>query len=162
MALKILAAGFDKDARARIEGVVRDALGSRALSEDWTVSLVKAGARCSVTLDGPEERYRHRSFVADEAHLGRSLAEVLAGGASTEASQNPAAPGQAAGETAAGTRRDDHVCEHCRAPYAVLYETRADDAPQLVSVACPHCWKTNHVEVGAWAAGGREYRAEKA
>jgi len=162
MALKILAAGFDKDTRAHLEGVVRRTLGARVGSETWSISLVKAGARLAVTLDGPEERFRHLSFAVEESQLAKALGAALSGGVAAGASHAATAAPPAALPSPAGTGRDQHVCEHCRAAYVVLYETRPDDVRQLVSVACPHCWKTNHVEVGSWAASGREYRAEKA
>jgi len=60
-----------------------------------------------------------------------------------------------------GEHRDDHGCEHCQGPFVVVYEAQEGDSLQLVPVACPHCWKINLVEIGSWAASGRDYRADK-
>jgi hypothetical protein len=169
MALKILVAGIDKDARARVEGAVKQAVGWRASGEDWTVSLVKIAGQWSVTLNGPGERFRNLSFPADENRLSESISEVLeggevgkpgpaSGGMATASGFAPARPSGPAA-TASGER---HVCQDCQQAFVVTYESQPGEAKVLAAVACPHCWKINRVEVGAWAAGGREYRAEKA
>jgi hypothetical protein len=177
MALKILAAGIDKDARARVEATVKHALAWRTLSESWTVSLVKLGGRWSVTLNGPGDRYRNLSFVADDSGLGEAITGVLEGGApespasvttpssppsSSARGVAPAAAPAVPAVVAAGEVKEAHGCQHCQMPFVVIYEAQAGEDRALVSVACPHCWKTNHVEIGAWAAAGREFRAEKA
>jgi hypothetical protein len=158
MALKILVAGTDKDARAVVEMAVRQALAQRAASEDWTVSLVRVAGQWSVTLNGPGERFRNLSFGTDERRLSDAISEVLGGGAG--------APGLAAAAARPSpplaTSDDRHVCGDCQQAFVVVYESQPGEARVLASVACPHCWKINHVEVGAWAATGRDYRAEKA
>ncbi len=218
MALKILVAGVDKDERSAAEGTVKEALGWRALEETWTVSLVKMGAMWSVTLDGPDERFRGLSFVTSSERLAEAVLEIIerkGGGAPpaqatdsqpatappepspppaatpatppaamaqtppvpspptpqpTTPAPRPAAPASVKAAASApqspvivpGEHRDRHQCEHCHAAFAVVYEMQANDSLQLVPVACPHCWKINLVEIGSWAAGGRDYRADKA
>ncbi len=166
MALQILVAGIDKEQHARVEATVKHALGWRALSETWSVSLVKLGGRWSVTLNGPGERFHNYSLVADDKSLGETIAKALEGGgpeppAPATPSTSPA-KGPAATPVAPGEVKVTRGCQHCQMPFVVIYEAQAAEERALVSVACPHCWKTNHVEIGAWAAEGREYRAEKA
>lgn len=154
-----MVAGVDKDARGAIEATVRQALGSRAASGSWSVSVVSLAGKFSVTLDGPGDRLRGLSFVADRDRL----AEAIRGAVDVDrerpepASTTPGAPAGSPTET-----RDRHVCEHCGQALLVVYELQPDEPKQLVPLACPHCWKVGHVEVGTWAATGREYRAEKA
>jgi hypothetical protein len=159
MALKVLVAGSDKDARARVEGAVKRALGARSTSEDWTVSLVKIAGQWSVTLNGPGERFRNLSFPTDEGRLSEAISEVVEGG-------GLAPRGGEASSFAPRPRRsesgDRHVCADCQQAFIVVYDSQPNEAKVLASVACPHCWKISHVEVGAWAAAGRDYRAEKA
>jgi hypothetical protein len=157
--LKILVAGVDKDARGAVEATVRQALGSRAASGSWSVSVVSLAGKFSVTLDGPGDRLRGLSFVADRDRL----AEAVRGAVEADperpghAATTPAAPAGSPTET-----RDRHVCEHCGQALLVVYELQPGEPKRLAPLACPHCWKVGHVEVGAWAAAGREYRAEKA
>ena len=68
-ALKILLAGIDKEERRAIEATIREALGGRAASGPWSVSVVSFGGHWSVTLDGPGDRFRGLSFVAEPAEL---------------------------------------------------------------------------------------------
>lgn len=159
MTLKILVAGTDKDARARVEGAVKRALGSRSVSEDWTVSLVRIAGQWSVTLNGPGERFRNLSFPTDEVRLSQAISEVVEGGGVGSGGPEPPsfAPIQRRSESG-----DRHVCADCQQAFVVVYESQPNEARVLASVACPHCWKISHVEVGAWAAAGRDYRAEKA
>ncbi len=168
MALKILVAGIEKDERARIEKSVKQALGQRATVETWTVSLVKIASQWSITLNGPGERYRNLSFAVAEARIADAIAEALGdphpGPVSSKAeaagpiSDQPSAPAPGARSEA----HDRHTCEHCQKPFVVVYEAQSAGARELAAVACPHCWKLNRVEVDAWAAAGREYRADKA
>jgi hypothetical protein len=64
----------------------------------------------------------------------------------------------------AGTHqtRDTHTCPSCSAAFVVTYEVHPGEPHQLVAVACPHCWKLDHVEVAEGAAIERAYRADKA
>lgn len=161
--LKILVAGVDKDARALVEDTVRRALGSRAVSEPWTVSLVRLGAKWSVTLDGPGDRFRNVSFTADEDRLGVTIREFVEGNQGGSAGA-PAARAAAVPASAPplGEVRDRHVCERCHQAVLVVYESQPDEPRQRAPLACPHCWTINQVEIGAWAAAGGDYRAEKA
>src|SRR5512141_225769 len=74
--LKILVAGVDKDARGSIEAGVRRALSRRPAGEAWTVSLVKLGARWSVTLDAGEHA-RSVSLTADEGGLEKAIRRAV-------------------------------------------------------------------------------------
>jgi len=161
--LRIMVAGVDKDARGAVEASVRHALGSQAERGPWSISVVSLAGRWSVTLDGPDERLRGLSFVADGSRLVDAIREVLHGEACTPANGGLATPAAStpAATPPASEARDRHLCEHCGKPVLVSYEQRPDEAKALVAVACPHCWRIGHVEVGAWAAGGGEYRAEK-
>jgi hypothetical protein len=153
-----MVAGVDKDARGAVEASVRRALGSQAEAGPWSISVVSMAGKWSVTLDGPEERLRGLSFVADQSRLVDAIRDVLHGEASTPANGR-AAPVAAA--ASASEARDQHVCEHCGQAVLVVYEQRPGEPKTLAAVACPHCWRIGHVEVGAWAAAGGEYRAEK-
>ncbi len=157
-------AGLDKDARWAVEACVREALGTRATREPWTVSLVKLSSRWSVTLHGPTERTRTISFTAEDNSLGQAIRRAIEAGAeaagpalSTAGTQKGSPPGDAPGPV-----QDRHTCRHCGGTLLVAYETRPGEAKDLAPVACPHCWQINHVEIGAWAASGRDYRCEKA
>jgi hypothetical protein len=158
----VLVAGLDKDARWAVEACVREALGPRASREPWTVSLVKLSSRWSVTLHGPTERTRTLSFTAEDTGLGQAIRRAIDADAT--------APGLAPAGVSRSTPRgeagrlvqDSHTCRHCERPLVVAYELRPDEGKELAPVACPHCWQINHVEVGAWAASGRDYRCDKA
>jgi hypothetical protein len=164
--LKVLLAGVDSDTRGLVEAAVRHALGSRAVSEKWTVSLVRIGDKWSVTLDGPEPQFRNLSFTASQDRLSSAIREAIgapAAGAKTAAG----ATGVASGAPPAVTTMGDEVrvrqaCESCGQPFTVVYEQRPGETKVVASVACPHCWQINHAEIGDWAAAGRDYRAEKA
>lgn len=159
--LKILAAGIPRDERGLVEAAVRQALGSRAASEPWTVSLVKLAGKWSVTLNGPEERFRNVSFTAEEARLGTAIREMLE--ADRPGPPNGGqAPAQAQVATPAGEVREAHTCPACRRAVVVVYEAHPGESKMPAPLACPHCWQISRVEVGAWAASGRDYRAEKA
>jgi hypothetical protein len=179
MPLTVLVAGIGKDERARVEGAVKAALGWRGLTEAWTVSLVKVGEQWSVTLNGPGDRFRNLSFSATEAQLCEKISAAI-GGPEPAAATEPAAiePGEllpeppaavpaaslrrpAPGAKQGGAHDDRHTCLDCGGAFVVLYERHPTDTPAMVAVACPHCWKVNHVEIGSWAAEGRDYRAEK-
>ncbi len=154
-----MVAGFDKDARGAVEAAVRQALGPRAAAGPWSISVVSLAGKCSVTLDGPGDRLRGMSFIADESRLADSIREAIDGGQGA-AAHGPATPGAVAEPPTQA--RDEHVCEHCGKTVLVVYECLPEEEKELAPLACPHCWKIGHVEVGVWAAIGREYRAEKA
>jgi hypothetical protein len=154
-----MVAGVDKDARGAVEASVRRGLGSWADSGPWSVSVVSLGGKWSVTLDGPGERLRGVSFVADSARLSAAIRDAVEAGreATEHGAPPPGAPAPSRTEA-----RDRHDCEHCSKALLVVYETQADEPKELAPLACPHCWRIGHVAVGAWAAAGRDYRAEKA
>ena len=157
-ALKILLAGVDKDTRGAVEATVREALGARASSGPWSISVVSFGDKWSVTLDGPGDRFRGLSFVAEPSQLSHAIRQALNGG------PGEAAPGTAPDVTPPPSTdvRDAHVCEQCHRAIVVIYELRSGEPKELAPLACPHCWKVGHVEIGAWAAAGGDYRSEKA
>jgi hypothetical protein len=163
--LRILAAGIPRDERSLVEAAVRHALGPRAASEPWTVSLVKLAGKWSVTLNGPGERFRNLSFTAEETGLSAAIREILqAGRLGATPDVGAAAPVDATAPagTAAAQARDEHTCPHCRQAVVVVYEAHPPEPKVPAPLACPHCWQVSRVDVGAWAAAGRDYRAEKA
>jgi hypothetical protein len=184
MPLKILCAGFSKDEKAAIESEVRKTLAARPSEELWNVSVVKTGSRLAVTVDGPDERLRSKNFAVERRELKGALADLLAhNGFGPPGSAPPPAPsgpspmrasstagfarGPEEGEydweppTPGGERRDTHRCPSCSQPFAVTYDMVPNEPRQLVSVACPHCWKVDRVEVSESAALAREYKAHK-
>jgi hypothetical protein len=153
-----MVAGVDKDARSAVEATVREALGARAASGPWSISVVSLAGKWSVTLDGPGDRLRGLSFMAERHGLADAIREAVGedyGGAA----HVPAASGPAGSPTEA---REQLACERCGKGVVVVYELRPGDGRALAPIACPHCWSIGHVEIGAWAAAGHEYRAEKA
>jgi hypothetical protein len=163
--IKFLVAGVSKDERAALEARVRQALGSHVAAGAWTVSLVRLGEKWSVTLDGPGERSKSRSFTTDDFRLQDAIRDAVSG-SSEQGRQGGAvgkvAPGPKAAPAVAGEVRDQHVCPQCQQAVVVIYEARAGEPKVPARVACPHCWHVSQVEVGAWAAEGGDYRAEKA
>jgi hypothetical protein len=164
-----MVAGVDKDARGAVEATVREALGPRAASGPWSISVVSLAGKWSVTLDGPGGRLRGVSFMAERHRLADAIREAVGGdqdgtahalAAHAPGASVPTAPGPA--PLSPGEVRDQHTCEHCGKAVLIVYELRPDEGRTLAPLACPHCWKVGYVEVGAWAAAGREYRAEKA
>jgi hypothetical protein len=154
-----MVAGVDRDTRAAVEASVRRALGPHADSGPWSVSVVSLAGKWSVTLDGPGERRRGLSFVAEPSRLAESIREAVAGGPEAAPGRPVTPDGPAPSPTEA---RDPHVCEHCGKAVLVVYERQPDEPKELAPLACPHCWRIGHVEIGVWAAAGRDYRAEKA
>jgi hypothetical protein len=157
MPVKVLFAGCSKDEREPAEALVRKALGPRAEGNPWTVSLVRIAGQWSVTLDGPSEGVRARTFMAPEGRLREAIVQALEG---------PAAAGGAAPPRAAAPVKESRGgscrCGRCGKPYRVVYEASPDEPEETVPVACPHCWQVNHVLVAESAAESHDYRAEKA
>lgn len=151
-------AGVDKDTRGAVEASVRQGLGPRAASGPWSISVVSLAGKWSVTLDGPGERLRGVSFVAERDRLAEAIREV-AEGHEKAGTAPPRSEAVAAQPTEV---RESHDCEQCGKAWLVVYESRPDEPRELAPVACPHCWKIARVELGAWAAGGGDYRAERA
>jgi DNA-directed RNA polymerase subunit RPC12/RpoP len=141
-----------------VEATVRGALGARASSGPWSVSVVSFGDKWSVTLDGPGDQLRGLSFVTDPSQLKDAIRGAI--GEDREGAAPGAAP--AATPPPSTEARDSHVCGHCGRTVVVVYERMAEEAKELAPIACPHCWKIDHIEIGAWAAAGRDYRSEKA
>jgi len=158
-----MVAGVDKDTRGPVEASVRHALGSQAERGPWSISVVSTAGKWSVTLDGPDDRLRGLSFVAERSRLEDAIREAVRDGGERPAITGTASSGTApSGATSSPSEaRDRHPCEHCGKAMLVVYEQRPDEGKALVAVACPHCWRIGHVEVGAWAGAGGEYRAEK-
>jgi len=156
----VLVAGVDKDARGSVEASVLQAFAGRDSPEPWTVSLVRVGALWSVTLSGPGERFRNVSFSAQPHRLSEAIREAI--------SRDETAPGPAprvgthASQPARSRIRDRHVCGSCQQALIVSYEGEPGEPKQPAPVACPHCWSVSRVEIGTWAADGREYVAERA
>lgn len=156
-------AGVDKDARTAAEATVRRAFAGRDADEPWSVSLVRLGQTWSVTLSGPGERFRNVSFTAEDHRLGEAIGEAIRGddaapAAAPTRTASPPPPG-AAGR---GPIREHHECGRCRKGILVSYEGEPDEPKETAPLACPHCWMVSHVEIGAWAAAGGDYRAERA
>lgn len=154
--LRIMVAGADRDTRAPVEAAVRRAFAGRE-AEAWSVSLVRVATLWSVTLDGPGESFRNLSFTAEERRLAEAVAEVIRGGGSDAGSSAPAATAPSRALV-----QERHACGRCQQGILVSYDAQPDEAKETAPVACPHCWAVSHVPVGAWAAAGGDYRAEKA
>jgi len=92
--------------------------------------------------------------MTDQGSLADAIRELVEGSA--------VVAGSSAGPASPAEERDRHVCESCGQGLLVVYDAQPDEPKVLAPVACPHCWAIGHVEVGAWAAAGREYRSEKA
>jgi hypothetical protein len=160
-ALRVMVAGVDRDARGAVEDSVRRALGSQADRGPWSISVVSMAGKWSVTLDGPGDRLRGVSFVAEPSRLADAIREAV--GVDPETPARIATPTHTlvTAHAPPAEVHDHHQCEHCGAAVVVVYEQRPGESKELAALACPHCWRIGHVEVGAWAAAGQEYRAEK-
>jgi hypothetical protein len=77
MPLKILCAGYSKDEKFDIEKRVRSMFGPPLGDMEWTISLVKMGGQASVSVDGPDERIRAKSFMASPSGIEESLHDLL-------------------------------------------------------------------------------------
>ncbi len=77
MPLKILCAGYDKDEKFELERRVRSFFGPPLADESWTISLVRLGNRISVSVDGPDERLRGKSFLAGLPTLRDAFSDLL-------------------------------------------------------------------------------------
>jgi hypothetical protein len=160
MALTLLCAGCSQAERDEAEATVRAALGERSRHQPWVVSLVKVGGSWSITVDGPD--LHALSFMAPGPRLGESIQERLRPNAPAPApSRAPAPPPAAPAQTSSKAMRDRHECRSCRRPFVVIYEQEAEEAQELASIACPHCWQNNQVMVAEAATYTQAYRAEK-
>jgi hypothetical protein len=120
--------------------------------------VVSFGGKWSVTLDGPGDRLRGLSFVTEPSQLSEAIRKAVGGApAGVVLGMPPDVTPPPRVET-----RDTHDCEHCGRAVVVVYERQPEEPKELAPLACPHCWKVGHVEIGAWAAAGGDYRSEKA
>lgn len=156
MGLKLLCAGCSKDERQHAEATVRQALGQKAETGAWTVSLVKAAGQWSITLDGPSAGTPARTLVAPLDRLRESITDALGAGDAAGGSEAPAVQARTA------ESRSPCQCDKCRRGFVVVYEGFPDEGEEGVAVACPHCWQVNRVLVAESAAEAIDYRAEKA
>ena len=158
MGLQVLIAGCSADEKSRVETTVKRAIGNRADTGPWSVSLVKLGTEWSVTIDGPEAKYKGLTLTAPEISLQNALVEALTkprADAAPEASSLGAAPSSSSSGT-----RDQHDCPKCGKSFVVLYAAQAGERTTDAPVACPHCWQVTKVPVAASAAQHEDYRAE--
>ena len=171
MSLQILVAGVDKDGKSRVEAAIRDAFGLRGEYENWTISLVRMGRQWSVTVSGADERFKNISFVTDEASIGERITQALEEHGAGEAKAPAPVLMPSLGDLPPSelppsdlSRRDSqnrYACVACQQQFTVTYDKQPDEPLVIAAVACPHCWHINHIEMGAWAAEGNDYRAEK-
>jgi hypothetical protein len=159
MSLKILCAGCSTDERATVEASVRAGMGTRPPREPWIVSVVKVGDRWSVTVNGPQEGVRGRSFLVPTGEIRRSIADALGRPASTDA-PGPG-PGVVAPAGPARECRDEHMCTRCKKAFVVLYQAEPGEGMERAPVACPHCWTIGHVDIATSSALSRDYRVDK-
>jgi DNA-directed RNA polymerase subunit RPC12/RpoP len=152
MSLKILCAGCGKDEREPAENAVRRALGRRADSGAWLVSLVKIAGNWSVTLDEPLRGVRSLTLVTPLANLAQAVTNALTKPAPAPPPASRARPAES---------RESVRCEKCRRSFAVFFEAAPDEEQQNAPVACPHCWHVNHLLVAERVAETRDYRTEK-
>lgn len=153
--VKIMIAGCPPKERAHIEATVRSALGARAASGPWSLSLVKVGSQWSVSLDGPEPRLKGLSVVAPDNRLKQAIAEALDGAPREPSPGHVAPPAPAPGE-----KRDRYECPACGRGFAVVYRAQPGDSATQAPVACPHCWQVTNVAIPEGVAFTQEYRAE--
>ena len=164
MGLKILCAGCSKEERQSVEVEVEAGLGPRVRDQPWTVSLVKIGARWSITLEGPDRATRGSNFLAPEGGVRQAIAEALGRGApaapSPASARRPVRPAAPTLSGPRGERRDRHECSKCRKAYVIVYETETGEPAETVPVACPRCWQIDHVAVAQSAGINSDYRVE--
>jgi hypothetical protein len=161
MSVKILCAGCSTDERTAVEASVRAGVGLRPPRETWNVSVVKVGDRWSVTVNGPEDSGRGRSFLVPTGEIRRSIADALG----QTSGPSGAVDRAAASATSAGPARDcrdSHMCERCKKPFVVLYQAEPGEGMERAPVACPHCWAIGHVDIATSAALSRDYRVDGA
>ena len=106
MPLKILCAGYGKDEKFEIEKEVKSIFTPPLDRQSWSVSLVKLGSQITVSVDGPDERIRNKSFLASRTSLPEQLRDLLtASGYDLSGAPVPsAAPTPVPGRTAQNVR----------------------------------------------------------
>lgn len=159
MSLKILCAGCSSEERTAVEASVRAGVGNKPGREPWIVSVVKVGDRWSVTVNGPQDGARARSFLVPTGEIRRSVASALG-----RADELPSAVAVAPAPVAAPGQAccDEHLCTRCRKPFVVAYQAEPGEGVERAPVACPHCWAIGHVDVATSSALSRDYRVERA
>lgn len=145
--LQILIAGCDPREREHVEARVKAALGARIQSGAWTISLVKLQRSWSITLDGPEARFKGLSLEARDERLQAAISQALGG--------TLPLPGASPGATRSSEKRDRHACAMCGRAFLVVYEASEDEPQASAPVACPHCW---HVSPNHARGERRSYR----
>jgi len=159
LGLQVLIAGCTADEKSRVDSTVRKAIGNRAEDGPWSVSLVKLGTQWSVTIDGPEPKYKGLTLMAPEISLQNALVEALSKPRDdTDAEAHSPSP-TAAPSSLPGTR-DQHQCPKCEKNFVVVYAAQPGERTTDAPVACPHCWQVTEVPVAASAAQHEDYRAE--
>jgi hypothetical protein len=166
MALKLLIAGCSSDERDSVASIAKSILGGRPDPEIWNVSMVKVAQQWSVTIDGPDARFKGLSFVAPMEKLAGEMKNELtkaskngAGGVAA-AAKAPAAVAASNYSSPAKELKESHNCQECACPFDVIYEAHADEPRELAPVACPHCWHVNQVPIAEGASVTGEYKAQ--
>ncbi len=155
----MLIAGCTADEKSRVDSTVRRAIGNRAEDGPWSVSLVKLGTQWSVTIDGPEPKYKGLTLIAPEISLQNALVEALTQPRDdTDAEAHSLSP--AAAPSSLPGSRDQHQCPKCGKNFVVVYAAQPGERTTDAPVACPHCWQVTNVPVAASAAMHEDYRAE--
>ena len=155
----MLIAGCTADEKSRVESTVRRVIGNRAEDGPWSVSLVKLGTQWSVTIDGPEPKYKGLTLMAPEISLQNALVEALTKARDdTDAEAHSLSPA-AVPSSLPGTR-DRHQCPKCGKNFVVVFAAQPGERTTDAPVACPHCWQVTKVPVAASAAQHEDYRAE--
>ena len=159
MGLQVLIAGCTADEKSRVESTVRRAIGNRAEDGPWSVSLVKLGTQWSVTIDGPEPKYKGLTLMAPEISLQNALVEALTK-PRDDIDAEAHSPSPAAAPSSLPGTRDQHQCPKCGKNFVVVYAAQPGERTTDAPVACPHCWQVTQVPVAASAAQHEDYRAE--
>jgi DNA-directed RNA polymerase subunit RPC12/RpoP len=154
--LQVLIAGCSGPERARIERTVRQALGDRPQSGSWSVSLVKVGDQWSVSVDGPEAKFRGITLTTTEIQLPHAIKNAL----ERPQTSPTTSTGVPLAAPSAPEQRDRHKCSHCGRAFVVIYGAQADEPKDMAPVACPHCWHKMQVPIAQGAVLTQEYRAE--
>jgi hypothetical protein len=148
MPLKILCAGYGKDEKSDLEKQVQSILG-RALGNGWTISLVKLGGQVSVSIDGPDERLKGKSFAVPPMRLRDSLRDMLTAHGFDAAEPAPAPPAPATAARGSAPR-----------PPSGRFSAQATRA--AVSTPPPAVRPSGPAARGARSASGRHARDEHA
>ena len=158
MGLQVLIAGCTADEKSRVESTVRRAIGNRAEDGPWSVSLVKLGTQWSVTIDGPEPKYKGLTLMVPEISLQNALVEALTK-PRADTDTDAHSPSPAAAPSSLPGTRDQHQCPKCGKNFVVIYAAQPGERTTDAPVACPHCWQVTNVPVAASAAMHEDYRA---